>query len=224
MSKIYVVKAESIYARTGPQSWCIGNLFHGDHFEIEGGSDTYAWGRAFGKGFQGHCWISKKALSPHPPTKQTSHGKRFHIYNIAAAHTATLGKLESGETHPHLTIHIRVTAERSSLYGNYWHNFPYQFPFTAPFGVRSLHGLLPCTTDALPRGYPLGWRYTTKDTLAAMVLDYKHNPPRWGFISRADIETPQQDKYFNAFATNPENRNKHNPYHREPAIIHPTLA
>lgn len=222
MSRIYVVKANSVYARTGPQSWCIGNLFEGDRFEIEGGTDSYAWGRAFGRGFQGDCWISKKSLRPRPPTKQTSQGRRFRIYDIARSHTLTHGLLESGETRPHLTVHVEVKAKLATFYGNYWHGLRYEFPYTIPFGPRRLDNEMP--DNPLRKGHPLGWRYTTKDGVAAMVIDYRHDPPRWGFVYRAHIEKPQQDRYFNEFAANPKNRNKRNPYHREPAIIHPELA
>lgn len=220
MSKIYRVTGESVYARTGPQSWCIGNLFHNDEFQVEGRSGDYVWGRASGNGFQGHCWINKKSLRPYPHTKHIIRDHRFEIEDIADSYTERHGKLESGETHPHLTVHVRVTAKLATFYGNYWHDFPYDFPYSVPFGQR-LYNPLP---RPLHRGYPLGWRYTIKGGLAAMVLDYKHNPPRWGFIYRAHIETPQQDRYFNAFATNPENRGKRNPYNREPEIIYPKRA
>jgi hypothetical protein len=219
MGRIYEVKASRIYARTGPQSWCIGNLLHGDHFEVERGSDTYAWGRAFERGFRGHCWVSKKHLSPYPHTKNTSHDQRFNINDIARSHTLTHGILNPGYADPRLTVRVEVKSKSTLFYRNYWHDFPFEFPYSLPPGRRlfnPLHG------HPLHRGHPLGWRYTTNDKVAAMVIDFKHHPPLWGFVYRANIETPIQNRYFNEFAA--KHPGKRNRFRFEPRIVHPEGA
>jgi hypothetical protein len=220
MSTIYEVGAATLCARTGQQSWCIGNLLPaGGLFRLEGGTEHWAWGFAFGGSFTGYCWVQKKWLRPHPRVKEASRGVRSHIGDFAAAWTLTHGILNPGHAHPHLTVHVRVKSEGATLFGNYWQGFRLGSSSTSPFGDGFRNPLF-----KLHPNHGLGWRYTTNDRLAAMVYD--HHNRQWGFVDRHLVETPERDKYYFKFLNDPEKRDKHNHYifQREPSIVNRPLA
>lgn len=156
-----VTAYNDVLLRTYPQSWSIGTLFKGQHFDVQGYQSGYAWGYAWGS-YNGCAWVRADAL-----TKVGSHtspdcGSKRRLRLNDYAHAPAKGYPDG-----RLTAKFKVTCQDAGLYGNYR-------------GSRHLN-----RHYNLGYGTPVGWRYTTGDRRSAMVRYDAGN--KWGFILRKCI-------------------------------------
>jgi hypothetical protein len=171
--------SDSVYVRPRPQSWTIGTLYrvgpnvpgveHMDVQEISPGG--WAYGYVYGS-FQGCGWVDAGYLrkvnstvsKPCPTddaTRQPGPESMFSEWTDPA-------KPDGKDWH---TIECAPAGASRAAYGNYRRG-----------GFVNKYG-------DLPANWPVDWRYTTKDGVAAMVKDTS-NPvgaPAWFFVPRACV-------------------------------------
>ncbi|WP_255952387.1 hypothetical protein [Streptomyces odontomachi] len=147
-----VVTANDAYLRTYAQSWMIGTLLKGDHFDVQGEQSGYYWGYAQGD-FNGCAWIVASSVDKGTSASSAPDcGAPQRIALPDSAHAPADGYDTNGDGTPdRLTLEYKVTCQSAGMYGNY----------------RGGHHLTHRVD--LPVNTPVGWRWTTSDGQSAVV-------------------------------------------------------
>jgi hypothetical protein len=147
-----VVTANDAYLRTYAQSWMIGTLLKGDHFDVQGEQSGYYWGYAQGD-FNGCAWIVASSVDKGTSASGAPDcGAPQRIALPDSSHAPADGYDTNGDGTPdRLTLEYQVTCQSAGMYGNYR-------------GGRHLTHRVD-----LPLGTPVGWRWTTADGQSAVV-------------------------------------------------------
>lgn len=148
-----VVTANDAYLRTYAQSWMIGTLLKGDHFDVQGEQSGYYWGYAQGE-YNGCAWIVASAVDKGTSASSAPDcGAPQRIALPDSEHAPADGYDTNGDGKPdRLTLEFKVTcASGTGMYGNY------------RGGQHRTHRV------DLPVNTPVGWRWTTADGQSAVV-------------------------------------------------------
>jgi hypothetical protein len=160
-----VVTANDVYLRTYPQSWFIGTLLKGDHFDVQGEQSGYYWGYAQGD-YNGCAWVLASAVDKGSYASDAPDcGAPQRLALPDSSHAPADGYDTDGDGTPdRLTLEYKVTCVDAGMYGNY----------------RGAHHLTHRVD--LTQGTPVGWRWTTSDGQSAVVRWDAGD--LWAFIPR----------------------------------------
>src|SRR4051794_1939349 len=148
------VTAQDAYLRPYPQSWFVGTLRKGDHFDVQGAQSGYYWGYAQGS-YNGCAWIVASSVDKGTsPSSAPDCGAPQRLPLPDSAHAPADGYDTDGDGTPdRLTAPYKITCP-TALYGNY----------RGGQLLDAVNGGAQLAVDT-----PVGWRWTTADGHAAAV-------------------------------------------------------